>query len=86
MTEKTWHVAEEFNDAAHKKLGNVLRQLGFKIDKKWNASAGSQDIGHWEVSSPEGRLVIESETYIGLNVTGKSSLVNKVKKAYSLKP
>jgi hypothetical protein len=66
----------------HKKLGAVLKSLGFALDEKWNAVGGSQDLPRWEVSSMNGTLVVESETYIGLSVAGPVELVRHVRRGF----
>jgi len=78
--QSTWTVSDDFNDAAYKKLGGVLKQLGFKLDSEYDGF----EFHHWDFSSSAGKLVVESDIYTGLTVSGNQPLIDKVKKTYAL--
>ena len=78
MSVERWVVGPEHDGSLFVKLGHTLRSLGYKLGPEWTAIGGSQEISNWEVSSESGTLVIESETYIGLSVTGPAALVQQL--------
>jgi len=78
-----WTVGPEHEDTLYENLGEALQKQGFDLTDKWFGMAGSQDISRWIVKSNEGRLTIESETYIGLTVKGSKILIEKVKNEFN---
>jgi len=74
-----WVVGPEYDESLFGKLGDALRNQGFKLIDKWWGVGGSQEVNQWTVSSPAGKLTIESETYIGLTVEGPTELVENVR-------
>jgi hypothetical protein len=48
----------------------------------WWSAAGSQEVRSWVVTSPNGQLTIEAETYTGLSVASPAELVAQVKKHF----
>ena len=80
MSLNRWTIAPEYDADALHRLGTALKNLGFSLGSKWNDGLG--DISHWEVDSPDGRVVIESETYIGLWIEGPASLIQRIKSEY----
>ena len=79
MSSETWVVGPEYDTALLSKLGGVLRSLGYDLETRTSGIGGSQQLSRWEVIGPKGFLVIESETYIGLCVSGTSELLAEVK-------
>ena len=79
MATEQWVVGPENDEQLFRRLGGVLRAMGFELDTKWDGIAGSQDISHWEVTSKEGALVVESETYMGLSIHGPAELVRRIR-------
>jgi hypothetical protein len=53
----------------------ALSKLGAVRDGDWQALAGSQDIDHAEFRIGGERVVLESETYVGLSLSGPAMLV-----------
>lgn len=78
MSVEVWIVGSETDDSLFKSLGEALRSLGYRLDSEWSAVAGSQDISHWELEGPNGSLVVESETYVGLSVSGSPELLRAI--------
>ena len=77
-----WTVGSEHDEIIFKKLSEVLKVLGFDLDNKWSGVGGSQEVTHWELTSNQGKLIIEAETYVGLSVEGEPSLVERVKNEF----
>lgn len=82
MAIEHWVVGPEYDAQLFRRLGAVLKCMEFNLDSKWDAIAGSQDVSHWELKSPAGSVVIESETYIGLYVEGPSDLVQRIRQQF----
>lgn len=82
MATERWVVGPEHDEQLFRRLGVVLRAMGFDLSAKWDGVAGSQDISHWELISPDGALIVESETYMGLFVEGPAELVRRVRKQF----
>ncbi len=79
---KTWIVGPEYDQSIFDRLGLTLRDLGYtKSTESWGV-AGSQELSRWCVDGPSGQLVVEAETYIGLQVIGPISLIEKLQKRY----
>lgn len=72
-------LGDEFDDALRARLMDSLRQLGaipFGSSNKF--LAGSQEMEEFEVLI-EGDLVhVETETYVGLSITGRTSVIKKI--------
>jgi hypothetical protein len=83
VTEK-WVVGPEHDEQLFRRLGTVLKSMGFNLDSKWDGISGSQDISHWELKSPDGSLFIESETYVGLSVEGAAELVHRIRQQFEV--
>jgi hypothetical protein len=86
MSTQRWVIAPEYDEAAFRRLGTALKHLGFAVQANWNALAGSQDISHWELSSPNGALTIENETYVGLWVEGPTEVVQRLRHQFDSEP
>lgn len=79
MEIERWQVADEYDDEAFDRLGRALGAMGFHLQGKLGGVAGSQDYSRWELSGPQGVLVVESETYMGLSVEGPPELVRQLR-------
>jgi hypothetical protein len=77
-----WNIGPEFDGPLIARIRQFLTEFGFKQVDYWNGLVGSQEILHWEYSNPEGRLVLEAETYIGVTIEGPGPLVKKIKEAF----
>ena len=83
MSSEHWIVGSEHDHVLFEQLGEALRELGYTLCNEWSGVGGSQDISHWNVLGPNGSLTVESETYIGLSVSGPTELVSAVKQHLS---
>ena len=80
-------LGDEFDGSLQEKLMNVLRQLGaipFKPAERY--VVGSQDLQIFEVILNGQPLRIESETYIGLSISGSDDLVQQVRRLVLSQP
>jgi hypothetical protein len=82
MESVKWVVGAEYDDAVLAGLGEALRNLGFEMTDNWAGMAGSQDIAHWNFRCPDGSLVVEVETYVGVTVEGPPWLVSALRAAF----
>jgi hypothetical protein len=82
MQTKKWVVGDEYDEVAFARLKRALGNLQYFVHDQWNGVAGSQEIHHWTAVGPNGRLTIESETYVGLSVEGFSSLIADLQAQY----
>jgi len=80
---ETWTVGREYDQDLLDRLRRLLYSLGYSIEDKWQGVGGSQDILHCKYVRPCGSLVLESETYLGLTVSGPAKLVEEVKEAFT---
>ena len=68
----------EYDERLRAIVRQVLIELGGKaIGQGW-ALGGSQELESLEVELEGDRLLVEAETYVGLSITGPSSLVRRV--------
>ena len=71
-------VGAEYDVALFNRLKVLLRDIdGVIIEQKWGVG-GSQKLGSLEVKIGSESVKIESETYIGLSVSGPDALVNQI--------
>jgi hypothetical protein len=83
MTLERWEVGPEHDNELFLRLGTILKAMGFDLGSQWSGMAGSQDISHWSLTSSEGTLVIDAETYMGLSVQGPPELVGRVRESFN---
>lgn len=83
MTNAQWIVGPEYDASLIAKLGSALRPCHYSVDSKTWGVGGSQELSTWTVSGPNGVLVVEAETYIGLSVTGDPGLVLELQDAFT---
>ncbi len=84
MAFEQWLVGSENDDAVFARLVTSLRIHGYALGPEWTAVAGSQDISHWEVSNAFGTLVVESDTYTGLMVSGSAGLIEQLRNEFEV--
>jgi len=74
----------EYDNPLQEKLMDVLRKLGAKKLQGPNRYVvGSQDIQELDVTIDGRRLHVESETYVGLSISGPADLVEQVRRLVS---
>ncbi len=86
MTTETWLVGAEHDQSAFKRLGKALRSLGYQEGARRSGVGGSQEVSEWTARGPNGHLEIVSETYMGLQVSGRAALVRELQIAYANEP
>lgn len=75
---KTINLGDEFDDALRDVLRIVLlKNQAVGVDTSWGVG-GSQEIEVLKVRLGDDLVTIESETYIGLTISGEKSLVEKI--------
>ena len=79
----TWVVGAEHDAALFHRLGSALESLGYQFEKSSWGVAGSQEVTTWHAKSQAGVLSVESETYIGLRVSGPKGLLAALKSRFA---
>ena len=75
---KTVVLGDEFDDALRARLLGKLKYLGgIPMGADW-AMAGSQEIDTLKVRLEGGDIDVESETFVGLSITGPDKLVDEI--------
>ena len=82
METENWIVGAEYDEVAFARLKRALNLLEYDVQSGWSGMAGSQDIQQWTAIGPSGRLLVQSETYIGLSVEGPAALVAALRLQY----
>jgi len=78
MGKKSVTLGSEYDDATFEALRLALASLNAtRAGTSWGVG-GSQEIGTFEVVVGGSPLTVESETYIGLTITGEEELVDTV--------
>lgn len=68
-------LGDEYDDALFERLVAEVAALGGSItDKEWNLG-GSQEVTVFQISLADGNIEAVAETYVGLSLRGKPSLV-----------
>ncbi len=71
-------LGDEFDSELKSRLIKILKELGAKpISSKW-VFAGSQELGTLSVVYKGEGIIIESETFIGLSISGPEELGSKL--------
>jgi len=75
---KTIVLGDEYDDDLRAALGATLHELGaVSLDQSWGL-AGSQELSTHQVCIGPDVVTIESETYIGLSITGTEETVDRI--------
>jgi hypothetical protein len=72
-------LGDEFDEDLRKKLGSVIKGLGGKKISDECGIGGSQEFSEVIVSLGEALVTIESETYIGLSVSGPEAVIQQIR-------
>ena len=71
-------LGSEYDDALRSALSECLAELGADVAARQWGLGGSQILETTKVSVGKDVLVIESETYVGLSISGEARLVNRI--------
>lgn len=75
---KTAILGDEFDDDLKARLIEILKSLGAKpLSSDWSV-AGSQELASLSVNFKGEILDIESETFVGLSISGPDELVDEI--------
>ena len=75
---KTVTLGPEYDTATREALRVVLKSLGASAGGRTWGVGGSQEIEEFQVSVLETIVTVESETYVGLTITGDADVVDKI--------
>lgn len=68
----------EHDEKLFSSLKEVLSSLdAIELDSSWGVG-GSQELSEWKIKIGDEILEIESETYIGLSISGEAGLVRRI--------
>ncbi|MDG2332928.1 MAG: hypothetical protein P8Q97_01770 [Myxococcota bacterium] len=71
-------LGDEYDEDLQDTLIAVLKELGGRPRARDWSMGGSQEISILEVEIGNRSLLVESETYIGLSITGDEDLVERI--------
>lgn len=75
---KTIILGKEYDAELRSALRSVLKELGGVVtDKSWGV-AGSQEVERLQVELEGSTITVETETYIGLSITGNAGIVDRL--------
>jgi hypothetical protein len=78
LNEETVRLGNEYDNTLRDALGVVLTEMSSQRASSDWMLAGSQELDRTRVNIGGRALLIESETYIGLTITGETSLVQEI--------
>jgi hypothetical protein len=78
INSKTIVLGDEYDDALRAALGIVLRRNGVIENEKFWGVGGSQEVEILKIKFGNDVITIESETYVGLSITGPISVVDRI--------
>ena len=78
MADTTINLGPEHDAALQRALMNALRELGAAVSEPNWVTGGSQEVMSIAADLGGVRLLIESETYIGLTLTGDGQAIERV--------
>ena len=76
-------ISAECDEVAAARLKALLAQMGYEHIATDVDDPVVRDLMTWTFSGPDGVLVVEAETYIGLSVTGSSLMIERLKGAFA---
>jgi hypothetical protein len=75
---KTVVIGDEYDVLRRQKLISVLKSLNSSISAADWGLGGSQEIETLVVQIEGNEVTVESETYVGLTISGKAELVDRI--------
>lgn len=78
QAKKTVVLGAEYDEDLRARLTAVLKRFGGAPADRLRGVAGSQDLDVLEIRVGDESLTVESETYVGLSITGSTELVDRV--------
>jgi len=79
---KTIVLGPEYDDDLWKTLKIILADIGATVAHSSSGHYGSQDMDCYAVFLSGEELVIESETYVGVSITGEAHIVENVSRLF----
>ena len=73
---KTITIGKEYDNQLIEKLEDILLVEGAILTEKIEGLGGSQDYKSYKVKLKNSIIEIEIETYIGISISGESSIIN----------
>lgn len=77
--EVSFNLGPEYDGALWQRLRGAIKYLGGYIESNEWGIAGSQEVIEYKVVFGSNIILVESETYIGITITGDAELINKIK-------
>lgn len=71
-------LGDEYDESLRERLGRVLSELGACQKARKSGVAGSQDLEIIEYNISGKVIIVESETYIGLSISGGTVIIDKI--------
>ncbi|MBB3461397.1 hypothetical protein [Rhizobium sp. BK377] len=75
---RTVTLGPEYDQQLRATVMDVMRQLGASVESRNRSVAGSQEIETVQARLAGQEITIESETYIGLSITGDEHTINEI--------
>lgn len=76
---ESWCAGDEYDDALIDRIRAALNGLGYKTVERLSSVTGANDYACAKFEGPRGSLTVESETYMGITVTGPVELVSELR-------
>jgi hypothetical protein len=71
-------IGDEYDDVLKVRLLSALREMGGVPTRFQSCLGGSQEIGEMLVAIEGQEIRIESETYVGLSISGNAQLIDRI--------
>lgn len=71
-------LGDEFDERLRDALMDVLAEMGANITDKSFGVGGSQELESLVVDVVGKSVIVEAETYVGISITGESTLVDQI--------
>ncbi|MBB3308550.1 hypothetical protein FHT78_000279 [Rhizobium sp. BK196] len=75
---RTVTLGPEYDQQLRATVMDVMRQLGASVESRNRSVAGSQEIETVQARLAGQEITVESETYIGLSITGNEHTINEI--------